>query len=161
MDTRTESSRLQQADLAVLIVRLALGAIFFAHGAQKLLGWWGGNGWAGTIQGMGGMGIPAPLAALAILTEFFGGLAVIVGALTRLAALGLAVVMLVAIAKVHFKNGFFMSDQGFEYNLALLALALAVVAYGAGRWSLDAMFSATRRRTADTSANVVGRSAAV
>ena len=135
------ASRLQQADVAVLILRLVLGVTFLAHGGQKLFGWLDGPGLDGTVAFMGGMGVPAPLAYLAAFTEFFGGLAVLVGLLTRLAALGLAVTMAVAIVKVHLANGFFASAQGFEFPLALLAIALALVAYGAGRYSLDSLLA--------------------
>ncbi|MHB9094679.1 MAG: DoxX family membrane protein [Eubacteriales bacterium] len=94
---------------ADLIIRLALGIIFFAHGAQQLLGWFGGYGWSGTIGFYTqALNIPAFFAALAILTEFFGGVAIILGFLTRPAALGLAFTMLVAIIKVHLTNGFFL-----------------------------------------------------
>src|SRR4028118_221554 len=93
-----------------VLLRLALGVIFLAHGSQKLFGWFGGNGFAATLDYFGAkLGIPAPLAALAILTEVAGGLAVILGVFTRTAALGLAVTMIVAAAKVHLANGFFMN----------------------------------------------------
>src|SRR3954468_18782460 len=96
-------------DGATAILRFVLGVVFFAHGAQKMLGWFGGYGFSGTM-GMftGTMHIPAPLAFLAIAAEFFGGLGLIVGFLTRVAALGIAVNMLVAVATVHGNVGFFM-----------------------------------------------------
>ena len=124
-------------DIALFIVRLALGAIFIAHGGQKMFGWFGGRGLEATVTGMAGMGIPAALGYLAAFTEFFGGIAVIIGLLSRLASVGLAVTMAVAIAMVHGKNGFFLSDQGFEYNLALIAMALAVAIAGPGRIALS------------------------
>src|SRR5262249_27368024 len=125
--------------------RLFLGVIFFAHGAQKVFGWFGGPGLMNTVSFFGNsLGVPPALAVIAALTECFGGLAVFVGLLTRLAALGLIVVMLVAVAKVHWRNGFFlnMSPQpgkghGFEFNFALIGMALAVLVGGAGRVSLD------------------------
>lgn len=126
-------------DAALLVLRIALGVIFFAHGAQKMLGWFGGNGLAATVQGMSQGGIPVPLVYVAVFTEFFGGLAVIVGALTRLASLGLFVTMLVAIFKVHLANGFFMNGAGgagIEYNVALAAMSLALVLAGPGRIAL-------------------------
>src|SRR5712672_3336278 len=100
-------------DPATLILRLVLGVVFFAHGAQKLLGWFGGPGFSGTM-GMftGYLHIPAPLAFLAIAAEFFGGLGLILGFLTRIAAFGIAVNMVVAIWKVHGAFGFFMNWAG-------------------------------------------------
>ncbi|MBW3625344.1 MAG: DoxX family protein [Armatimonadetes bacterium] len=142
--TRTDS-RLSQADVAALILRLVLGITFFMHGAQKVLGWFGGNGLAGTAEFMGGMGIPAILAYVVAFTEFFGGIAVLLGLLTRLAALGITFVMLGAIFMVHLKNGFFASNQGFEFPFVLLGIALALVAYGAGRWSLDYLLASRSR----------------
>ena len=133
---RAEATALTGTDVALLALRLALGAIFIAHGGQKLFGWWGGNGLEATVTGFAGMGIPAPLAYLAAFTEFFGGLAVIVGVLSRLASLGLFVTMAVAVAKVHGANGFFLSDKGYEYNLALAAMALAIFLAGPGRIAL-------------------------
>jgi putative oxidoreductase len=128
-------------DGALLVLRLALAAVFIAHGGQKLFGLFGGPGLAGTVQFMGGMGIPAPLAFLAVFTEFFGGLALIVGAFTRLASLGLFVTMLVATVKVHLANGFFLMTPGgkgvgYEYNMVLLAVTLALVLAGPGRIAL-------------------------
>ncbi len=133
------------ASKSLLIVRVALGVIFFAHGAQKLFGWFGGPGLRGTIGYFKqALGVPAPLTVLAALTECFGGLAVLVGVLARPAALGLIVVMLVAIATVHWRHGFFINwamepgkGHGFEMNLALIAMALAVLVGGAGAASID------------------------
>jgi putative oxidoreductase len=127
-----------------LVVRLALGIVFFAHGAQKVLGWFGGPGLRGVVAAMKPMGVPAPLAVLAAFTEFLGSLAMFVGLLARPAALGLAVVMAVAIATVHAKHGFFLNmhlipgkGHGVEFNLALLAMALSILIGGAGILSLD------------------------
>jgi putative oxidoreductase len=134
----------QNSDIALLLCRLGLGVGMFPHGAQKLLGWFGGHGFAATMGAFtGGMHIPAPLAFLVIFTEFFGALAVIAGLLTRLAAAGIAAIMLVAVGMAHWPNGFFMNwsgnqkGEGFEYHLLALALALALVAAGPGKWSLD------------------------
>ncbi|HUA16007.1 MAG TPA: DoxX family protein [Verrucomicrobiae bacterium] len=131
-------------DLTLAIARLVLGIVFFAHGAQKMLGWFGGYGFTGTMGFFTQkMGIPAPLAFLAICAEFFGGLGLIVGLLSRIAAFGIAVNMLVAIATVHVHNGFFMNwtgqqhGEGFEYHLLALALLLLVMVKGAGAASLD------------------------
>src|SRR6202050_2433173 len=98
---------------ATTIPRLTLGIVFFAHGAQKMLGWFGGYGFSGTMGFFtGAMHIPAPLAFLAIAAEFFGGIGLILGLLTRTAAFGIAVNMLVAIATVHSAFGFFMNWNG-------------------------------------------------
>lgn len=134
---------------SLLIVRVVLGVIFFAHGAQKLFGWFGGHGLKGTIGFFqSALKIPAPLTVLAGLTECFGGLAVLVGFLSRPAALGLAIVMLVAISKVHWSNGFFLNfslqpgkGHGFEFNLALIAMAAAVMVGGGGAFSLDRLIN--------------------
>ena len=97
-------------DLTLTVVRLVLGIVFFAHGAQKMLGWFGGYGFHGTMGFFTQqMGIPAPLAFLAICAEFFGGLGLIFGLLTRIAAFGIIVNMLVAIITVHHVNGLFMN----------------------------------------------------
>ena len=129
---------------ATLILRLVLGVVFVAHGAQKLLGWFGGPGFSGTM-GMftGYLHIPAPLAFLAIAAEFFGGLGLILGFLTRIAAFGIAVNMLVAIATVHHSYGFFMNwtgtqkGEGFEYHLLVLAITVYLIIRGAGALSVD------------------------
>ena len=134
---------------SLLIVRVVLGVIFFAHGAQKLFGWFGGYGLKGTIgYFQQALKIPAPLTVLCALTECFGGLAVLVGFLSRPAALGLAIVMLVAIAKVHIPNGFFINwslqqgkGHGYEMNLALIAMAAAVLIGGGGAVSLDRLIN--------------------
>ncbi len=129
----------------LLIVRVFLGVIFVAHGAQKVFGLFGGPGLKGTIgYFQSALGVPPALAVLAALTECFGGLAVFVGLLTRIAALGLLVVMLVAVAKVHWANGFFLNmslqpgkGHGFEFNWALVGMALALLVGGGGAKSLD------------------------
>lgn len=131
-------------DIALAVVRVTLGIVFFVHGAQKVLGWFGGHGFGATM-GMftGPMGIPAPFAFLAICAEFFGGLGLIAGLLGRIAAFGIACNMIVAIFKVHLANGFFMNWQGnqpgegFEYHLLVLGMALAVMIAGSGACSLD------------------------
>src|SRR5262245_8081575 len=134
------------ARIGVLIVRVTLGVIFVAHGAQKVLGWWGGLGFSGTIDAFAKQGMPPALTVLVMIAEFFGGLGVLVGALTRIAALGPAIVMVGAIATVHWKNGFFLNwfnvpgrGHGIECNLAYLAMALSLVFTGAGLLSIDGM----------------------
>jgi len=129
---------------ATVILRLVLGIVFFAHGAQKLLGWFGGPGFSGTM-GMFTtyLHIPAPFAFLAIAAEFFGGLGILLGFLTRIAAFGITVNMLVAIATVHLSNGFFMNwtgaqkGEGFEYHLLVLAITTYLMIRGAGSLSVD------------------------
>jgi len=135
-------------DYALTVARLLLGIVFFAHGAQKVLGWWGGPGFSGTMGFFThGMGIPAPLAFLAIMAEFLGGLGLIVGALARVAAFGIFMNMAVAIAKVHWANGLFMNwgggqkGEGFEYHLLAIAIAVAVMLDGAGALSVDRLLS--------------------
>jgi putative oxidoreductase len=131
-------------DTATAILRVLLGVVFFAHGAQKMLGWFGGYGFSGTMGFFTGMmHIPAPLAFLAIAAEFFGGLGLILGFLTRIAAFGIAVNMLVAIAAVHGSFGFFMNwtgaqkGEGFEYHLLVLAITAFLMIRGAGAFSID------------------------
>jgi putative oxidoreductase len=133
---RTDAHVMSATDWGLLFLRIGLGVVFFAHGSQKVFGWFGGPGLAATVGFMGQMGIPAPLAYLAAFTEFFGGLGVLLGLLTRTAALGLAITMLVAIFRVHLPHGFFADKQGFEYPFALLMIALALIATGPGRFSL-------------------------
>ena len=132
-----------------LVVRLGLGVIFFAHGAQKVFGWFGGRGLSATIAGFRQMKIPPAATVLAAFIECFGGLAVLVGFLTRPAALGLIAVMLVAIAKVHAAHGFFLNwsmtpgkGHGYELNLALIAMALALLIGGGGVLSIDRLIVA-------------------
>src|SRR6266576_3324731 len=129
---------------ATAVLRMVLGLVFFAHGAQKLLGWFGGYGFSGTMGFFtGAMHIPAPLAFLAIAAEFFGGIGLILGFLTRIAAFGIAVNMLVAIATVHRAFGLFMNwagtqkGEGFEYHLLVLAMTAFLMIRGAGAFSVD------------------------
>ncbi len=127
------------AGWAALALRLPVGMIFVAHGAQKLFGWWGGYGLTGTGQWMDSIGL-APGVLMALLAgsaEFFGGLALIAGLLVRPAAASLAVAMLVAIFAVHLDKGLFVANNGYEFALALLSVSVALVFSGAGRGSLD------------------------
>lgn len=122
-----------------LVLRIAAGVIFAAHGAQKLFGLFGGYGLEGTGQWMESIGL-APgylMALLAGSAEFFGGLALLLGLLVRPSALVLAVTMAVAIATVHLEKGLFMANDGYEFGLALLAISVALVLSGGGRLSLD------------------------
>jgi len=135
-------------DYAVTAARLILGVVFFAHGAQKMLGWFGGYGFTGTMGFFTQMmHIPAPLAFLAICAEFFGGLGLLVGFLGRVAAFGISMNMLVAILTIHIHNGFFANwtgqqkGEGFEYHLLAIALALVVMIKGSGALSVDRALS--------------------
>ena len=134
-------------DYLLSIVRAVLGVVFFAHGAQKVLGWFGGYGFNASLGGMEHMGIPAPLAFLAIMAEFACGLGLILGLLSRVAAFGLFVEMVVAVAKFHGANGLFMNwmgnqkGEGFEYHLLALALLAIVMLRGAGALSLDRLIA--------------------
>ncbi len=131
-------------DGVMTIVRLVLGVVFIAHGAQKMLGWFGGYGYSATMGAFTKqMGIPAVFAFLAIAAEFFGGLGLILGLLSRIAAFGIGVEMAVAVALVHRHFGLFMNwtgaqkGEGFEYHLLAIALAFALLVKGAGAYSLD------------------------
>ncbi len=135
-------------DHGLALARVVLGAVFFAHGAQKALGWWGGYGFSGTMGFFTHqMGIPAPLAFLAIMAEFLGGLGLIVGTVSRVAAFGIFSNMAVAIATVHWSNGFFMNwfgnqkGEGFEYHLLAMGLAALIMINGAGALSVDRAWS--------------------
>jgi putative oxidoreductase len=128
-----------RAGFGLTAIRIVVGIIFAAHGAQKLFGMFGGYGIAGTAQYMESLGL-APGQLMAILaggTEFFGGLALIIGLLVRPAALGLTFLSLVAIFSVHIHNGLFMANNGYEFALALLGGSVAVLIEGAGKLSLD------------------------
>ena len=118
-------------DRTLAMLRIVLGIVFFAHGAQKMLGWFGGPGFSTTMQLFGEMGVPSLLAFLAIAAEFFGGLGLIIGLLTRVAALGIAITMVVAMIKVHLKFGFLLNwfgdKQGHGVEYHLLAVALAII----------------------------------
>jgi len=128
-----------RAGYGLTILRIVVGIIFAAHGSQKLFGWFGGYGLAGTAQWMESIGL-APGTLMALLsggTEFFAGLALIIGLLARPAALGLTILSLVAIFSVHIHNGLFMANNGYEFALALLGGSLAVLLEGAGKLSAD------------------------
>lgn len=133
--TITESN----SGFSALALRIPVGIIFMAHGAQKLFGWFGGYGLEGTGGWMESIGLgPGYLMALmAGSAEFFGGLFILLGLLTRPAALALAFTMVVAIFAVHFDNGLFMSNNGYEFGLALLAASISLVFSGAGKLALD------------------------
>ncbi|WP_159688839.1 DoxX family protein [Cognatazoarcus halotolerans] len=135
------------AGWGALTLRVPVGIVFAAHGAQKLFGWFGGYGLAGTAQWLESIGL-APGYLMALLAggaEFFGGLALIAGLMVRPASAALAFAMLVAIFGVHVSNGLFMRDNGYEFALALLAAAVSLAISGAGRASLDALLARTAK----------------
>lgn len=129
---------------ALTVVRVVLGVVFFLHGAQKVLGWFGGSPLPETVQHFMQMGLPMPVAYAVCLGEFLGGIGLIVGCLSRVAAAGIVIIMAGAIATVHAKNGFFINwfmvpdvGHGFEYNLSLIAMGLAIVVGGPGCVAID------------------------
>lgn len=142
--------------LAGLALRIPAGIIFMAHGAQKLFGAFGGYGLEGTGQWMASIGLePGYLMALAAgSAEFFGGLALLLGLLTRPAALVLAVTMIVAILSVHIGNGLFMSNNGYEFGLALVAISVALAIQGAGAVSVDRLLAVRLNGAARSLGNV-------
>jgi putative oxidoreductase len=133
-----------QEDVVSLLLRLFLGVVFFPHGMQKLFGWFGGYGFSGTLGFFTGtMGIPMVFAVLAILAEGLGSLGLLTGLLTRVAAFGITVSMTVAVLMVHLQNGFFMNwdgkqpGEGFEFHLLAIAIGIALIIRGGGKWSMD------------------------
>jgi putative oxidoreductase len=141
-------------DAAITVLRLVLGVVFFAHGAQKMLGWFGGYGFTGTMGFFTGMlHIPAVFAFLAIAAEFFGGLGLIVGLFTRVSAFGVFFNMLVAVAMVHHQFGFFMNwtgaqkGEGYEYHLLILATTVFLMIHGAGAASVDRLLSSPAKNS--------------
>jgi putative oxidoreductase len=140
-----------QTDAGVvgLILRLTLAVVIFPHGAQKVLGWFGGHGFRNTVKFFTNTGIPIIFAWLAIAAEFLGPLGLALGLLTRVAALGIACVMLVAMLKVHWPHGFFMNwsgnqkGEGFEFHLLALGMAIALILMGGGSWSVDRALTST------------------
>ena len=134
-------------DLMLTLVRVVLGIVFFAHGAQKLLGWYGGFGFSATVGAFLKMGMPLAVAYFAIFVEFFGGLSMIFGLLSRLGGLGIAAEMCGAVAAVHYRNGLFMNwygtqkGEGFEYHLLAIAIAVLIMIRGAGAFSLDRLIA--------------------
>jgi putative oxidoreductase len=144
-------ARLMRTDrrhLTLTILRLVLGVVFFAHGAQKALGWFGGYGFSGTMGFFTQqLGIPAPFGILAICAEFLGGLGLIVGFLARVAAFGIFCNMVVAVFMIHRQFGLFMNwggtqkGEGMEFHLLAIAMAAAIMIAGAGAFSIDGFLS--------------------
>ncbi len=130
-DARRGALDRSAVDLSLLIVRVAAGVVFIAHGAQKMFGAFGGQGLEATVEQMG-----APLGYAVAIGEFFGGCGLVVGFLTRFSAASLIVIMLGAIATVHGKNGFLLSEGGFEYNWALIGLLAPTLIAGPGAYSI-------------------------
>jgi len=134
-------------DVSLTILRVVLGVVFFAHGAQRTLGWFGGDGFSATMAAFARMGMSAPVAFLIICAQFFGGLGLVIGLLTRIASLGIASLMIGAIFMVHLPNGFFMNwmgtqkGEGIEFHLLALGMAAALLLRGAGAFSLDRALS--------------------
>jgi putative oxidoreductase len=132
-------------DPVLTIIRLTLGLIFFAHGAQKALGWFGGYGFAETLGTFSKMGMPVALGLFVILTEFLGSLALICGVFARVASGAIILLMAGAVAMVHVQFGFYMNwfgqqkGEGFEYHLLVIGLAVAVLIRGAGALSIDGL----------------------
>ena len=132
-----------------VILRVGLGAVIFPHGAQKLLGWYGGFGFAGTMGFFTEqMHLPWLVAFLVIMGESLGSLGLIAGFLTRFTALSLAVIMVGAVVTTHLPNGFFMNwsgkqaGEGFEYHLLVITMSVVLLVTGAGRWSVDRLIAA-------------------
>ena len=137
-------------DVALLVLRLLLGIVYFPHGMQKLLGWFGGYGFSGTMDMFTTkMGIPAILAFLAIIAEGLGPLGLITGFMTRVAAFGIAFEMAVAAYMLHWQNGFFMNwfgnqkGEGFEFHMLAIAIGIALMIRGGGKWSIDRAIAAS------------------
>ena len=131
-------------DYAALVLRVMLGVVFFPHGAQKVLGWFGGYGFAGTYDAFTNkMGIPGLFALLAFAAEFLGSIGLIIGLTTRVAAFGIMCVMVVAVKMLHGQHGFFMNwygnqkGEGFEFHLLVIAIAIALMIRGGGALSAD------------------------
>ena len=128
--------------IADLPIRIAFGAVFVAHGGQKLFGWWGGFGLEATGQWMASIGLEPGMvmAPLAGGIEFFGGIALILGLFTRPIAVASSLLMFIALTVVHWSNGFFISANGYEFALVLLAISVSLIISGSGRYSLDSVF---------------------
>ena len=132
-------------DVSATILRVTLGMVMLPHGAQKVLGWFGGHGFTGTMHFFTDtMGIPYVFALMAVLAESLGAIGLIAGFCTRLCAFGVGTTMAVAALMVHVHNGFFMNwfgtqaGEGFEYHILAVGMALALLVAGGGRWSIDA-----------------------
>jgi putative oxidoreductase len=134
-------------DSAVLLLRLALAATMFPHGAQKVLGWFGGYGFQGTLTGFASGGMPAPLALLVMAAEFLGPIALVAGFFTRWSGFGIGLTMAGAALMAHLPNGFFMNwmgtqkGEGIEYFIPVVAIAVALMIKGGGAWAVDSLLA--------------------
>jgi putative oxidoreductase len=138
---------------SLLILRLAVGIVIFPHGAQKLFGWFGGHGFSASMGFFTDkMHIPAFFAFLAIMAESLGSMGLMIGFLTRVAAFGVLCNMIVAVWLVHWKNGFFINwvgqqrGEGFEYHILVIAMCLALLISGGGKWSVDRTIAPGNRK---------------
>ena len=135
--TRTDDT------VMALVLRLALGVVMFPHGAQKLLGWFGGLGLSGTIELFHQLGFSTLVAVLVTIGEFLGGLGLLLGFLSRVAAAGIGIIMVGAVLTVNWRNGFFMNwagkpvREGFEFHILALGIVVAIMILGGGKWSVD------------------------
>jgi putative oxidoreductase len=152
---RCSVTKLFQTDDAwsSLIIRVSLGVVMFPHGAQKLLGWYGGHGFSGTLGFFTDqMHVPWIVALLIIIGESLGSVGLMIGFLTRFTALSLGIIMLGAVTMVHWPHGFFMNwfgqqaGEGFEYHLLVLGMCAALVITGAGRWSVDGVIASRLKK---------------
>ena len=139
MSMRPAAKDRMAVDIGLLVARVTVGVIFAAHGAQKMFGAFDGPGLSKVVGMMG------PIGYLVTIGEFFGGLGLIVGFLSRFSALSLIVIMIGAIQKVHGRNGFFLQDSGFEYNLALIGLLFPILAAGPGRFTIASILPKSKR----------------
>jgi putative oxidoreductase len=128
-------------DLGLLIIRVIIGGLFIGHGAQKLFGWFGGYGLKGTGGWLESIGIKpgVPMALVAGLAEFGGGILFAIGLVTPIAALLIVATMVVSIVKVHGANGLWVTQNGYEYNLTLIAVAIGIAFIGPGQYAVDAL----------------------
>jgi len=147
MKTLIKNLIASHAGFAALVLRIPVGLTLAAHGSQKLFSWFGGYGLEGTGQWMASQGLEPGflMALLAGSAEFFGGLALVFGLLTRPAALVTAFTMLIAIFSTHISNGLFIANNGYEYALALLAVTVSLAIQGSGRFALDNLINARLR----------------
>lgn len=154
-------------EISPLILRVLLAVVMFPHGAQKVLGWFGGFGFEGTMKFFTEtMHIPAPFALLAVAAEFLGPIALVLGLASRVAAFGIGTTITVAALTVGLPNGFFMNwfgnqkGEGIEYHILMAAIAIAIVIQGSGKWALDSViYRKLAAKTADASAATAGKRA--
>jgi putative oxidoreductase len=144
-------------NVGLLVQRVVLGFVMFPHGAQKLLGWFGGYGFDGTMEFFtSAMHLPSPIAFLVIMGEFFGALLLVAGLGTRFAASGITAIMLGAVLTTHLHVGFFMNwfgaqqGEGFEFHVLALALSIPLMVWGGGRYAADSVLAKSTGTTART-----------